>query len=197
MSNAERQVKAGVDIVVAQGYEAGGHTGRIANFALIPQVVDAVSPVPVIAAGAISDGRGIAAALTLGAVGVWIGTAFLVADECQIADAMKDQIINGRAQDFDIQRIYTGKTMRCYRNALVEAWDKSGLEPLPMPYQKILADDFNESVAKAGRWDLHSNPAGQGAGMLKARKPARQIFEEFVEGTLRALKDVQRRVRIA
>lgn len=197
VSNAQRHVKAGVDIVVAQGYEAGGHTGKIANFALIPQVVDAVSPVPVIAAGAICDGRGIAAALSLGAVGVWIGTAFLVADECEIADAMKEQIITGRAQDFDIQRIYTGKTMRCYRNALVEAWGKSGLDPLPMPYQKILFDDFNESVAKAARWELHSNPAGQGAGMLKARRPARQIFEALVEGTLRALKDTQRRVQIA
>jgi nitronate monooxygenase len=197
VSNAQRHVKAGVDVVVAQGYEAGGHTGKIANFALIPQVVDAVSPVPVIAAGAIADGRGIAAALALGAAGVWIGTAFLVADECEIADAMKEQIINGRAQDFDIQRIYTGKTMRCYRNALVEAWGKSGHDPLPMPYQKILFDDFNESVAKAGRWDLHSNPAGQGAGMLTARKPAQQIFDELVEGTQRALKDTQHRVQIS
>ena len=197
VSNGQRHVKAGVDIVVAQGYEAGGHTGKIANFALIPQLVDAVSPVPVIAAGAIADGRGIAAALSLGAVGVWVGTAFLVADECGIADAMKEQLINGRAQDFDIQRIYTGKTMRCYRNALVEAWGKSGLEPLPMPYQKILFDDFNESVAAAGKWDLHSNPAGQGAGLLKARKPARQIFEELVEGTLRTMHDTQRRVHIS
>jgi nitronate monooxygenase len=197
VSNAQRHVQAGVDIVVAQGYEAGGHTGKIANFPLIPQVVDAVAPVPVIAAGAISDGRGIAAALTLGAVGVWVGTAFLLADECEIADAMKEQIIKGRAQDFDVQRVYTGKTMRCYRNALVEAWGKSGLDPLPMPYQKILLDDFNESVAKAGRWDLHSNPAGQGAGMLKERKPAKNIFEELVQGTLRALEDLQARVHVA
>ena len=80
--HAERHVTAGVDIVVAQGYEAGGHTGRIANFPLIPQVVDAVRPVPVVAAGGISDGRGVAAALALGAVGAWIGTAFLVAKEC-------------------------------------------------------------------------------------------------------------------
>jgi NAD(P)H-dependent flavin oxidoreductase YrpB (nitropropane dioxygenase family) len=195
VSNAQRHVKAGVDIVVAQGYEAGGHTGKIANFALIPQVVDAVAPVPVIGAGAISDGRGIAAALSLGAAGVWVGTAFLVSDECAIADVMKDQIINGRAQDFDIQRIYTGKTMRCYRNALVEAWGKSGLDPLPMPYQKILFDDFNESAAHAGRWELHSNPAGQGAGMLKECKPARQIFEELVEGALHALRLTQNSVR--
>ena len=196
VSNGQRHVKAGVDIVVAQGYEAGGHTGKIANFALIPQMVDAVSPTPVIAGGSIVDGRGVAAALSLGAMGAWVGTAFLVSHECGIADAQKEQIIKGRAQDFDIQRIYTGKTMRCYRNALVEGWGKSGLDPLPMPYQKILFDDFNESVAKAGRWELHSNPAGQGAGMLKEKKPAKQIFEELVEGTLRALKETQRRVQV-
>lgn len=196
VGNAQRHVKSGVDIVVAQGYEAGGHTGKIANFALIPQVVDAVAPVPVIAAGAISDGRGVVAALALGAVGVWVGTAFLVADECGIADAMKAQILDGRAQDFDIQRIYTGKTMRCYRNELVDAWGKSGLEPLPMPYQKILADDFNESVAKAGSWDLHSNPAGQGAGALRSQRPAKLIFDELVEGTVRALAQVTERVRV-
>jgi nitronate monooxygenase len=80
---------------------------------------------------------------------------------------------------------------------LVEAWEKSGLEPLPMPYQKILLDDFNESAAKAGRWELHSNPAGQGAGMLAQRKPAKEIFEGLVEGTLRALKDMQHRVVIS
>ncbi len=197
VSNAKRQVQAGVDVVVAQGYEAGGHTGKIANFPLIPQVVDAVKPVPVLGAGGISDGRGIAAALSLGAVGVWIGTAFLVADECQIADAMKEQILKGRSQDFEIQRIYTGKTMRCYKNAVIEAWNKSGLEPLPMPYQKILMDDFNEAAAKAGRWDLHSNPAGQGAGLLKECKPAKAIMEDLVEETIRALHDLNNTVKVA
>jgi nitronate monooxygenase len=196
VANAQRHVKAGVDIVVAQGYEAGGHTGKIANFALLPQVVDAVSPVPVLAAGSIVDGRGVAAALSLGAMGVWVGTAFLVADECDIADGMKEQILKGRAQDFDIQRIYTGKTMRCYRNAMVEAWAKSGLDPLPMPYQKILGDDINESVAAAGKWELHSNPAGQGSGLLTSRKPARQIFEELVDSTHRAMHALQERVRL-
>ncbi|MBI4190625.1 MAG: nitronate monooxygenase [Betaproteobacteria bacterium] len=197
VSNAKRQAQAGVDVIVAQGYEAGGHTGKIANFPLIPQVVDAVKPIPVVAAGGISDGRGIAAALALGATGVWVGTAFLVADECQIANAMKDQIVKGRSQDFEIQRFYTGKTMRCFKNAVVEAWNKSGLEPLPMPYQKILMDDWNEAVAKAGRWDLHSNPAGQGAGMLTKRKPARQIMDELVAGTIRALRDLHGTVKIA
>jgi nitronate monooxygenase len=197
VGNAKRQIKAGVDIVIATGYEAGGHTGKIATFPLIPQVVDAVQPVPVIAGGGIGDGRGIAAALSLGAVGVWVGTAFLVADECAIPDASKDQIINGDSSEFEIGRFYTGKTMRSFKNDITRAWEKSGLGPLPMPYQKILMDDFNEAVATAARWDLHSNPAGQVAGLLKQRRPARDIFDELVEGAIAALDRVNRHVAIA
>jgi len=197
VGNARRHVKAGVDYVVAQGYEAGGHTGRIANFPLIPQVVDAVAPVPVLGAGGITDGRGVAAALALGAQGAWIGTAFLVADECAIADAMKDQIVAARSDDFTVQRFNTGKTQRCFRNEVVQAWEASGLPALPMPYQKILMDDFNEAAAAVGRWDLHSNPAGQGAGLIRARRPARAIVEELVTGAIDALESMRLRVDCA
>ena len=192
--NAERQRQAGVDIVVAQGYEAGGHTGFIGNFPRIPQVVDAVAPLPVLAAGGIADGRGVAAALALGAAGVWIGTAFLVAEECDIHEQNKQQIVTGRSQDFDIRRIYTGKTMRSCKNALIEAWDAEGLETLPMPYQKILMDDFNASAAAAGRFDLHSNPAGQSAGLLGAARPARKIFDELVSSAITALERLEQAV---
>lgn len=185
--NAERQRQAGVDVVIAQGYEAGGHTGWIANFPLIPQIVDAVAPMPVVAGGGIADGRGVAAALALGAVGVWIGTAFLVANECNIHQSNKHQIIEGRSQDFDIRRFYTGKTMRSFKNPAVLAWDEAGLDPLPMPYQKIMMDDFNASAAAAGRYDLHSNPAGQAAGLIKETRPAAAIFSDLVEGTIDAL----------
>jgi len=194
VGNAKRQAAAGVDLVIAQGYEAGGHTGRIANFPLIPQVIDAVYPTPVLAAGGISDGRGIAAALALGATGVWIGTAFLVADECAIADAMKDQIVQSRSEDMVVQRYNTGKTQRCYRNVIMQAWEKSKLPPLPFPHQQVLMVDVNEAAAKAGRWDLHSNPAGQGAGMLRARKPAGEILLDLVDGTARALAELHSRV---
>ena len=195
--NAERQKAAGVDIIVAQGYEAGGHTGKIANFPLIPQVIDAVAPMPVLGAGGISDGRGIAAALALGASGAWIGTAFLVAAECAIDPQNKQQIVDGRSQDFDIRRIYTGKTMRSYKNSAVQAWDESGLEPLPMPYQKIMMDDFNASAAAAGRYDLHSNPAGQASGMLASVRPAAEIFDDLVTGTIQALEQTQSAVEFS
>ena len=115
--NAERQKAAGVNIVVAQGYEAGGHTGKIAGLPLIPQVADAVAPMPVLAAGGISDGRGIAAALALGADGLWIGTAFLVAEEGNIYEQSKRQIVEGGSHEFEIGRVDTGKTMRSYKKS--------------------------------------------------------------------------------
>jgi NAD(P)H-dependent flavin oxidoreductase YrpB (nitropropane dioxygenase family) len=186
--NAVRQKTAGVDVVIAQGHEAGGHTGRIANFPLIPQVVDAVAPVPVVAAGGIADGRGVAAALALGAIGAWVGTAFLLAEESAIGEAKQKAILDGRSEDFEIRRVYTGKTMRGAKTSVIEAWDRSGLEPLPMPYQKIMMDDFNESAVRAGREDLISNPAGQIGGMLHERKPARQIMEELVLGAIETVR---------
>ncbi len=182
--NAERQKAAGVDIVVAQGHEAGGHTGHLANFPLIPQVVDAVSPIPVVAAGGIADGRGVAASLALGAIGAWVGTAFLVAEESDIGDKKQDAILSGDSKDFQIRRVYTGKTMRGRTTPITEAWDACSLDPLPMPYQKILMDDFNEAAVRAGRDDLISNPAGQIGGMLKDRKPAQQIMDEIVASTV-------------
>ncbi len=193
--HAQRQVQAGVDIVVAQGYEGGGHTGRIANFPLLPQVVDAVSPIPVVAAGGIGDGRGVAAGLSLGAVGAWIGTAFLVAEECGIPDVSKERIVKGRSEDFDICRVFSGKTMRGFRNEIVLAWEEAGIEPLPMPYQKILMDDFCAAAAAVGRWDLRSNPAGQISGMLNRRRPAKEIFDEIVVSTVATLDRLKSSVK--
>ena len=189
--NAERQVAAGCDIVIAQGYEAGGHTGKIANFPLIPQVVDAVSPIPVVAAGGMADGRGITAALSLGAIGVWLGTAFLVAEEGETHEENKQQIIDGHSQQFDPQRWYSGKPSRLFGNDYIKAWGASGLDPLPMPYQRVITDDFNESVAAAGKLELHMNPAGQIAGMITKRKPAKQIMEELVSGTIATLEGMR------
>ena len=192
--NALRQAEAGVDIVVAQGNEAGGHTGKIATFPLIPQVVDAVKPTPVVAAGGIGDGRGVAAALTLGAVGAWVGTAFLAALECDIPDNHKDEIIQGRAEDFVITRSYTGKTARDYNNVIIEAWERSGLEPLPMPLQKVLMDDFVEAAARAARFDLINNPAGQIGGLVVERRPGAQILTDMVHQAAEIIEQLQRSV---
>ena len=171
--NAQRQAQAGVDIVVAQGTEAGGHTGRIATLPLVPQIVDTVSPLPVVAAGGIANGRGIAASLALGAEGAWLGTAFLAAKECGLHEMQRDSIIRGRSEDFIISRTYTGKTARQYQGPIVQAWEDSGLDTLPMPLQGILMSGFNLAAERANRFDLAFNPAGQAAGMVN-EAPARR-----------------------
>ncbi|MCG8382699.1 MAG: nitronate monooxygenase [Gammaproteobacteria bacterium] len=192
--NAIRQCKSGVDAVIAQGSEAGGHTGRVSTFPLIPQVVDEISPTPVIAAGGIADGRGIAASLALGAQAVWIGTAFLVAEECEIYDTNKNQILAGNSQEFEVSRIWTGKTVRVFHNEVSKAWADSNLDPLPTPYQRILMEDFTAAAQKAGRHDLILNPAGQISGMLKKRKPAAKIMQELVEGTIEQLNHLKNNI---
>jgi NAD(P)H-dependent flavin oxidoreductase YrpB (nitropropane dioxygenase family) len=178
--SACRVAEAGVDAVVAQGTEAGGHTGRIATLALVPQVIDAVAPIPVVAAGGIADGRGLAAVLALGAVGAWCGTAFLVAEEANQPPLQKQRILDAAAEDTVVTRLYSGKTMRNITNPLIEAWEKSGLQALPMGQQSFLVRDLVCSIRAAGREELLMNAAGQTAGMLREIRPARDILEEMV-----------------
>jgi NAD(P)H-dependent flavin oxidoreductase YrpB (nitropropane dioxygenase family) len=182
VKNARRVAAAGVDVVVAQGTEAGGHTGRIATLALIPQAVDAVAPVPVVAAGGIADGRGLAAVLALGAVGAWCGTAFLVADEANQPETQKQRILAATDEDTRITKLYSGKTMRNITNPLIEAWDAAGIAALPMGLQGILVRDLVYSARQAGREDLLMNAAGQVSGMLTRTRPAAEILEDMVRG---------------
>lgn len=195
--NAARHAQSGADAVICQGTEGGGHTGRVATLPLVSQTLAMVGDMPVIAAGGIVDGRGIAAALTMGAAGVWIGTAFLVADECGIADAMKDAIVASSGHDMQISRSWTGKTLRSQKNAVVAAWEGSGLDPLPTPHQRVLMEDFLESAKAAGRWDLFMNAAGQGAGLIAGRRPAAEIMADLVRGTVQTLHAAQTDIRLA
>ncbi len=185
--NAERQKAAGVDLIVAQGSEAGGHTGSVGTMVLVPEVVDAVSPTPVLAGGGIVDGRGVAAALSLGAQGVWLGTAFLLSEECGIPLEHKRQIAGARSEDFVVTRAYTGKTARDVRNPVIDRWERSGLRPLPMPLQWVLWRELRAAALAAGRHDLLNNPAGQGGGRLREVRPAKTIVEDLVRGTVEAL----------
>jgi NAD(P)H-dependent flavin oxidoreductase YrpB (nitropropane dioxygenase family) len=192
LGNLRRQLEAGVDLVIAQGTEAGGHVGSVATFPLLPQVVDAAGGVPVLGAGGIADGRGVAAALALGAQGAWVGTAFLAAEETRIHPHHRDQVLRGRSEDFAATRIYTGKTARTFRNAIHAEWAASGLEALGMPHQKVLFEDFLHAARQSGRLDLVSNPAGQAAGMLHAVRPAREILRDLAEGASRRIADLNR-----
>ncbi len=180
VKNARRVAASGVDIVVAQGTEAGGHTGRIATLALVPQVIDAVAPTPVVAAGGVADGRGVAAALAMGAIGVWCGTAFLVANEANQPETQKQRIIAATDEDTKVTRLYSGKTMRNITNPLIEAWEASGIQALPMGLQGLLIQDLVYSARKAGREDLLMNAAGQVSGMLTRTRPAAEILHDMV-----------------
>ncbi len=177
---AQQVAHDGADFVVAQGTEAGGHTGRIGTLALLPQVMDAVSPTPVIAAGGIASGRALAGVLATGAAAAWCGTAFLVSEEANQPDVQKQRILEAAAEDTRVTRVYSGKTMRNINNPLIEAWEREGMSALPMGMQNLLIRDLEHSIRKAGRTDLLMNAAGQTSGMLTKKRPAREILDEMV-----------------
>ncbi|MBI4235790.1 MAG: nitronate monooxygenase [Chloroflexi bacterium] len=179
--HVRRQIAANVDIITAQGTEAGGHTGNIANFPLVPQVVDAARPRPVVVAGGVGSGRQVAAALALGAAGVWCGTAFLTSEETNLPAQYQEEILTSASEDYTLSKYGSGKQMRSHRNAVKEAWEKSGLPALPMPLQGIVMEPFNLAARQVGREDLLSHAAGQVAGMLTKRRPARDILLDMVQ----------------
>ncbi len=179
---AATQVKeGGADYVVAQGTEAGGHTGKIGTLALLPQVMDAVAPTPVIAAGGIASGRALAGVLAMGAEAAWCGSVFLVSEEANQPDLQKQRIIDAATEDTVVTRLYSGKTMRNITNPLIQAWESHGLQALPMGLQAALIKDLTYSIRKADRHDLLMNAAGQTSGMLKELRPAKAILEELVD----------------
>jgi NAD(P)H-dependent flavin oxidoreductase YrpB (nitropropane dioxygenase family) len=178
--NARRAAEAGADIIVAQGTEAGGHTGRIGTLALVPQVVDVVGDVPVVAAGAITDGRGVAASLALGACGALIGTRFVATTESLEFEFQKQKIVDATEEDTRVTRIYSGKTLRAIRNKTIDAWEESGIPTLPMPLQSLLMMDLWEGLQQAEMTDYLSGLAGQGSGMITKVKSAAEVMEEIV-----------------
>src|SRR5919197_1467387 len=136
--HAQKAVEAGCDIVVAQGTEAGGHTGQVATFPLVPQIVDAVGDkVPVVAAGGIYDGRGLAAALALGADGVWVGTRFIATPEARSVKGYKETLLKTAEDGTVISRAFTGKTLRAVRNKRTDYYEQHPDELQPFPQQAI------------------------------------------------------------
>ena len=195
VKNARRIADGGADVVVAQGTEAGGHTGRIGTMALLPQVIDAVAPTAVCAAGGIGDGRGIAGALAMGADGVWIGTAFLVSREATWPDLLKERILAATEEDTRVTRLYSGKTMRNINNPLIEYWESQKLDALPMGMQGIVSGEIMAGATRAQKLELLMNPAGQISGMLKEMRPAKAIFEQMVAEAAQIIAEgLQRRV---
>jgi len=189
--HAERQVAANVDIITAQGTEAGGHTGNISTFVLVPQIARAISPKPVLAAGGIGSGRHVAASLALGAQGVWVGTAFLASEETNIPEDHQNQILSGRSEQFTTSKFSSGKQQRSFHNLVKDAWVESGLPALPMPLQGILMEPMTQAAKKIGRWDLVGNPSGQVSGMLSERRPAKTILMEMVDEAEETIESMQ------
>ena len=183
--HALQVVPVGIDAVVAQGHDGGGHNSPIGTMALIPQVVDAVGhKVPVIGAGGISDGRGIAAAMMLGASGVWIGSAFLASDEAGIFDGQKQSIVEANEEGTTVSRSVTGKPARMIKSKWTKLWEESENEPLPMPFQGQISRPALTSANLVGRsQDVNPGFAGQGIGMIKAVRPAAEIMADLIEGT--------------
>ncbi len=186
--HARGHVASGVDIVVAQGYEAGGHTGEIASMVLIPEIVDAVgAEAPVLAAGGIGCGRQIAAALALGAVGAWMGSAWLTTQEYAItsaAPALRDALLAATSSDTVRSRIYSGKPARLLRNRWTQAWAEPGApEPLPMPLQNLLVSEAHQRLMRSGKPDVVPMPVGQIVGRMNEVRSVADVMAALVTET--------------
>jgi NAD(P)H-dependent flavin oxidoreductase YrpB (nitropropane dioxygenase family) len=187
-AHAHAQVAGGVDIVVAQGYEAGGHTGEIASMVLVPEIVDAVGErVPVLAAGGIGCGRQVAAALALGAAGVWMGSCWLTTREYAIGaaqPALRDALLAAGSSDTVRSRIYSGKPARLLRNRWSQAWSEPGApEPLPMPLQNLLVSEAHNRLMRAGDPTVVPMPVGQIVGRMNEVRPVADVMAALVAET--------------
>ncbi|GAB2905674.1 NAD(P)H-dependent flavin oxidoreductase [Nonomuraea fastidiosa] len=188
VEHARRQIAAGADIIVAQGTEAGGHTGDVSTMVLVPQVVDAVAPVPVLAAGGIASGRQMAAAMALGAEGVWCGSVWLTTEEAETSPAVKRKLLAASSLDTVRSRSRTGKPARQLKSAWTEEWDgaEESPGPLGMPLQLLLAEGAMARIGAAaekgepGAIELVNYFVGQVVGQLDQVRPARDVVYDMI-----------------
>ncbi len=181
--HAERQVSIGTDVIVAQGTEAGGHCGEISTMVLVPQVVDAVGPdVPVLAAGGIHDGRQMAAAMALGAQGVWTGSMWLLTNEADMYPEVTDNLLAAASSDAIRSRVMTGKPARQLRTKWTEAWEQPGApDTLPMPLQGLLFNEASRRISRVHNKEFGGYPVGQIVGSIDRVRPAKDLVREMVE----------------
>jgi NAD(P)H-dependent flavin oxidoreductase YrpB (nitropropane dioxygenase family) len=186
--HAERHAAAGADMIVAQGGEAGGHTGEIATMVLVPEIVDAVGPLPVLAAGGIGNGRQLAAGMALGADGAWCGSVWLTSAEAEVTPSIQSKFLAATSADTVRSRSMTGKPARMLRSAWTDEWaNPEGLDPLPMPMQPLLIGPAMARIGQVadkegtGANDLVTYFVGQIVGSMNTVRPTRRIVEEMVD----------------
>jgi len=179
---AERQLARGADAIVAQGYDAAGHTGAMGTFSIVPEVVSIAGDTPVIAAGGVTTGRHLAAALCLGAAGVWTGTVWLASPESDIDPLVKQRILTATGDDTTRTACISGKTMRILKCPWTEEWSRPGApQILRSPYQMLLSSEYIQGANDHRRGDLMTEAAGQGVGFVTEPRPTRRILHEMVE----------------
>jgi NAD(P)H-dependent flavin oxidoreductase YrpB (nitropropane dioxygenase family) len=199
--HAVRQAKAGVDLIVAQGGEAGGHCGEVSTIVLIPEVLRAIKPirnVPVLAAGGIMTGRQMAACMAMGAAGVWTGSVWLATQESETSEIFREKMIEARSRDTVRSKGRTGKPARQLKSAWTDAWEGSGTPgALPMPLQSLISEPALEVAQRAA---AKGNPkarelvtyfVGQGVGLVDSVKTCRSVVNEFMQDFAEALSDMQ------
>ncbi len=190
-----RHVEGGVDIVIAQGGEGGGHTGEVGSIVLWPQVIAAIGDTPMLAAGGIGSGGQIAAALAMGAQGVWAGSLWLTTEEADLPPAQKQQLLDKGSRDTVRSRSFTGKPCRMIRNDWTDAWDRpDSPDPLPMPLQYMVSGDC---VARSSRYSdkagaVMFNPVGQVVGQMNRVRRAADVVRELVEEYIDAVDRLNR-----
>jgi len=201
--HAERHVAAGADVIIAQGTEGGGHTGQIGSMVLLPEVVDAVAPVPVLGAGGIGRGRQMAAALALGASGVWCGSVWLTTEEAETHPVVKSKMLAASSGDTLRSRSITGKPARMLRTAWTDEWDRADTpEPLGMPLQPMLTSAVMERINRAahregsGAEELATYFVGQVVGTMNRTRGAGQVVLDIVEEFIDAVEAVAAQLEI-
>jgi NAD(P)H-dependent flavin oxidoreductase YrpB (nitropropane dioxygenase family) len=181
VEQAVRDVQQGVDIIIAQGYEAGGHTGEVATMVLVPDVVDAIAPVPVLAAGGIGTGRQMAAGMALGAAGVWTGSIWLTVAESDTSTVVTDKLLDATSGDTVRSRAFTGKPARQLRTAWTEAWESpESPGTLPMPLQFILNSYASKRMGANPPRELVGMPVGQIVSRMNQVRSAKQVVMDMV-----------------
>ena len=204
VEHAQRQKQAGVDIIIAQGTEAGGHTGEIGSMVLIPDIVDAVAPTPVLGAGGIANGRQAVAAMALGAAGVWTGSVWLTVEEADVSPLVKEKLFAARPKDAVRSRSLSGKPARLLRTGWTEAWERDDCPgTLPMPLQYMACSEAQTRIGLAARQqgakaqELVGMPVGQVVGRLNQEMSSKDVIYQFIDEFVETVDRLQQTLAAA